>query len=210
MQWRCTIGHDGVEQAHRVAALAVANRFDVGVLVRVPRRGDGHPLGVVGFGLVHPHAEQRLGVGARQIAQACRDLRQRRVAQPMQQLLGVVRPRGEHDALGGEGAVGRAGRPSAGTDGVDGVSAVDTVRTGRWSTRTPDRTFTAERVVFAAGTYNTQKLLHRLRDTTLPKISARLGYLTRTNSEALLGVRMDKPKADYTQGVAITSSWYPD
>src|SRR5664279_2688976 len=93
---------------------------------------------------------------------------------------------------------------------ADGGYAVDTVRTGRWSTRTPDRTFTAERVVFAAGTYNTQKLLHRLRDTTLPKISARLGFLTRTNSEALLGVRIDKPKADYTHGVAITSSWFPD
>jgi cholesterol oxidase len=65
-------------------------------------------------------------------------------------------------------------------------------------------------VVFSAGTYNTQKLLHELRDTTLPKISARLGYLTRTNSEALLGVRLTKPQHDYTKGVAITSSWHPD
>ena len=93
---------------------------------------------------------------------------------------------------------------------VAGGYAVDTVRTGKLSRRRPDRTFTAEQVVFAAGTYNTQKLLHTLRATTLPKISPRLGYLTRTNSEALLGVRMDEPKADYTQGVAITSSWHPD
>jgi cholesterol oxidase len=93
---------------------------------------------------------------------------------------------------------------------ADGTYAVDTVRTGRWSTRSPDRTFTAEHVVFSAGTYNTQKLLHALRDTTLPKISRRLGYLTRTNSESLLGVRIDKPKEDYTKGVAITSSWHPD
>jgi cholesterol oxidase len=91
-----------------------------------------------------------------------------------------------------------------------GGYAVDTVRTGRWSTRRPDRTFTAEHVVFSAGTYNTQKLLHTLRDTTLPKISRRLGYLTRTNSESLLGVRIDKPTEDYTKGVAITSSWHPD
>jgi cholesterol oxidase len=91
-----------------------------------------------------------------------------------------------------------------------GGYAVDTVRTGRWSSRRPDRTFTAEQVVFAAGTYNTQKLLHRLRQTTLPRISARLGYKTRTNSEALLGVRIDKPQEDYTEGVAITSSWHPD
>jgi cholesterol oxidase len=84
-----------------------------------------------------------------------------------------------------------------------------THRTGRWSRR-PDRSFTADQVVFAAGTYNTQKLLHELRETTLPDISARLGYLTRTNSEALLGVRLSKPAHDYTQGVAITSSWHPD
>jgi cholesterol oxidase len=94
---------------------------------------------------------------------------------------------------------------------VDGGGyAVETVRTGRWLGRRPDRVFTADQVVFAAGTYNTQKLLHTLRDTTLPAISPRLGYLTRTNSEALLGVRMAKPKHDYTEGVAITSSWYPD
>ncbi|HEY2298085.1 MAG TPA: GMC family oxidoreductase [Jatrophihabitans sp.] len=93
---------------------------------------------------------------------------------------------------------------------IDGGYAVDTVRTGKLVTRRPDRTFTAEHVVFSAGTYNTQKLLHRLRATTLPKISARLGYLTRTNSESLLGVRIDKPTEDYTKGVAITSSWHPD
>src|SRR5206468_3065933 len=90
-----------------------------------------------------------------------------------------------------------------------GGYAIDTQRTGRWLGRRGP-TFTAEQVVFAAGTYNTQKLLHRLRATTLPAISRRLGYLTRTNSEALLGVRMAEPKHDYTTGVAITSSWHPD
>jgi cholesterol oxidase len=53
-------------------------------------------------------------------------------------------------------------------------------------------------------------LLHKLKQSSLPNISDRLGYLTRTNSEALLGVRMSKPQRDYTQGVAITSSWHPD
>ncbi len=91
-----------------------------------------------------------------------------------------------------------------------GGYAVDTVRTGKLFSRRTDRTFTADQVVFAAGTYNTQKLLHSLRASTLPKISSRLGYLTRTNSESLLGVRIDKPQADYTKGVAITSSWHPD
>jgi cholesterol oxidase len=86
---------------------------------------------------------------------------------------------------------------------------VSTVRTGTWSRR-KGRTFTADKVVFAAGTYNTQKLLHQMRATTMPDISPRLGYLTRTNSEAILGVLVDKPKQDYTRGVAITSSWHPD
>jgi cholesterol oxidase len=91
-----------------------------------------------------------------------------------------------------------------------GGYAVETVRTGSWFTKRSKRTFTAEQVVFSAGTYNTQKLLHKLRDTTLPDISPRLGYLTRTNSESLLGVRVAKPQHDYTEGVAITSSWHPD
>jgi cholesterol oxidase len=90
-----------------------------------------------------------------------------------------------------------------------GGYGVDTVSTGKWFRRSP-RTFTADQVVFAAGTYNTQKLLHEMRATNMPDISQRLGYLTRTNSEAILGVRTQKPKYDYTSGVAITSSWHPD
>jgi cholesterol oxidase len=90
-----------------------------------------------------------------------------------------------------------------------GGYAIDTERTGKWLRRR-GRTFTADQVVFSAGTYNTQKLLHHLQATTLPDISPRLGYLTRTNSEAILGVRTAKPKYDYTSGVAITSSWHPD
>ncbi|MFD3944209.1 GMC oxidoreductase [Streptomyces sp. NPDC058579] len=82
------------------------------------------------------------------------------------------------------------------------------------------RTFTARRVVVAAGTYGTQTLLHRMKDTgLLPRISARLGELTRTNSEALVGSQTTDrryrrkhgaEKADFTRGVAITSSIHPD
>ncbi|MEU8616788.1 GMC family oxidoreductase [Streptomyces sp. NPDC048623] len=82
------------------------------------------------------------------------------------------------------------------------------------------RTFTARRVVVAAGTYGTQTLLHRMKDTgLLPRISGRLGELTRTNSEALVGSqttdrryreRHGAERADFTKGVAITSSIHPD
>ncbi|HEX4728903.1 MAG TPA: GMC family oxidoreductase [Jatrophihabitans sp.] len=86
---------------------------------------------------------------------------------------------------------------------------VSTVRTGSWR-RHGGRQFTARQVVFSAGTYNTQKLLHELRASTLPGISARLGELTRTNSESLLGAVSRDARSDYSRGVAITSSWHPD
>ena len=77
--------------------------------------------------------------------------------------------------------------------------------------RAATTTITAEQVVFAAGTLGTQRLLHRMRDAgTLPNISARLGELTRTNSEAILGAMSKRKDADFTQGVAITSSFFPD
>ncbi len=88
---------------------------------------------------------------------------------------------------------------------------------GRSEGAAPDasggRTFTADQVVFSAGTWGTQNLLHRLRaDGTLAGISPRLGMLTRTNSESLVGVVTDEPPGppDFTHGVAITSSFFPD
>ncbi|MEV0112192.1 GMC family oxidoreductase [Streptomyces sp. NPDC050844] len=82
------------------------------------------------------------------------------------------------------------------------------------------RTFTARKVVVAAGTYGTQTLLHRMKDNgLLPHISPRLGALTRTNSEALVGAQTTDrryrkahggAKPDFTKGVAITSSIHPN
>ncbi|UIX31375.1 GMC family oxidoreductase N-terminal domain-containing protein [Streptomyces sp. GQFP] len=82
------------------------------------------------------------------------------------------------------------------------------------------RTYTARRVVLAAGTYGTQTLLHRMKaGGQLPYLSERLGELTRTNSEALVGAQTDnrryrkvtgETKVDFTRGVAITSSIHPD
>ena len=91
-----------------------------------------------------------------------------------------------------------------------GGYTVTTVRTGTWG-RKHRRTFTADQVVFAASALGTQRLLHRLRDQgSLPGLSRRLGYLSRTNSEAVLAVRSRDRDADYTDGVAITSSIHPD
>lgn len=71
--------------------------------------------------------------------------------------------------------------------------------------------FTADHVIMAAGTYNTQKLLHRMKDTgKLPRISSALGKLSRTNSESILGAVAKTSSHDFTEGVAITSSFFPD
>ncbi|MEE6178853.1 GMC family oxidoreductase [Mycobacterium sp. 050134] len=73
------------------------------------------------------------------------------------------------------------------------------------------RTFTAEQAVFSAAALGTQRLLHRLRDRgSLPRVSPRLGELSRTNSEAILAVRARSDDVDYSEGVAITSSIHPD
>ena len=73
------------------------------------------------------------------------------------------------------------------------------------------RTFTARQVVFAASALGTQKLLHRMRDRgLLPRLSDRLGYLTRTNSESILGAIAPDTSVDYSEGIAITSSFHPD
>lgn len=87
---------------------------------------------------------------------------------------------------------------------------VDVASTGPG--RRNKRTLTADQVVFAAGTYGTQRLLHRMKATgTLPRLSERLGFLTRTNSEAILGVeRFTSAGDDHSRGVAITSSFHPD
>lgn len=91
-----------------------------------------------------------------------------------------------------------------------GGYTVSTVRTGSISPRWR-RSFTAEHVIVAAGTYNTQRLLHRMKDEgRLSRLSRTLGRLSRTNSESILGAVARSADTDYTQGVAITSSFFPD
>lgn len=93
----------------------------------------------------------------------------------------------------------------------DGLWEVTTVRTGS-KLRRRRKTFTATHLILAAGTYNTQKLLFKMRDAgKLGKVSSRLGVLTRTNSESIVGAQTltVSPDLDLTHGVAITSSVHP-
>ena len=87
---------------------------------------------------------------------------------------------------------------------------VVTRRTGGLRPRA-GRTFTADHVVVAAGTYGTGRLLSRMKaDGVLPRLSDRLGTTVRTNSEAVLAATARGRTVDYSQGVAITSSFHPD
>jgi cholesterol oxidase len=117
--------------------------------------------------------------------------------------------------------LGLAERAGADVIPMTTVTGLAQQGSGRWHVSTEHtgarlrrarRTFTADQVVLAAGTWGTQRLLHGMRDTgALPELSPRLGELTRTNSESILGatrMRAD-PSRDLTQGVAITSSFYP-
>jgi cholesterol oxidase len=93
----------------------------------------------------------------------------------------------------------------------DGLWEVRTARTGLSPLRRR-RTLTATYLILAAGTFGTQKLLFKMRDAgKLPKLSDKLGVLTRTNSESIVGAgRFEVSKdLDLTHGVAITSSIHP-
>jgi cholesterol oxidase len=101
-------------------------------------------------------------------------------------------------------------RPIGAADGSQGYE-VESVRSGALvrKQRIVQRT---RGVVVAAGPLGTNKLLQRCRlGGSLPRISARLGELVRTNSESILTVTVpeDYPD-DLIERVAISSSIYPD
>jgi cholesterol oxidase len=81
----------------------------------------------------------------------------------------------------------------------------------RRATAATTRTLTAEQVVLAAAAIGTQKLLHTMKaEGHLPRLSDRLGHLSRTNSESILGAIAPDTSVDYSRGIAITSSFHPD
>ena len=86
--------------------------------------------------------------------------------------------------------------------------------TYRDSTKLFKRTQTvqAKNVIFSAGVMGTMKLLLTLRDVkkSLPKLSAKLGTMARTNSEGLLGSVARKSDINYSEGVAISSIYNHD
>ena len=74
------------------------------------------------------------------------------------------------------------------------------------------QTVQARNVIVAAGVLGTVNLLLQCRDEakTLPLLSQRLGWMVRSNSEALMGVTAREGEVDYSKGVAITSHFWLD
>lgn len=97
----------------------------------------------------------------------------------------------------------------------DGSFGYEVVSRSSTSLFSPQReVITAKNVIFSAGVLGTVDLLLRCKFSTksLKKISDRLGFDVRTNSEALVGVASSTPqnKPSYSPGVAITSVFHPD
>ena len=98
-------------------------------------------------------------------------------------------------------------RPLGAADGADGY-AVD------WQPSATRKgaggTVRCRGVVFAGGVLGTVELMLQLKQTSLPRLSERLGYGVRTNSEALIPVTVPDGKSVFSDGVAIGSILHTD
>jgi cholesterol oxidase len=74
------------------------------------------------------------------------------------------------------------------------------------------RTLRARGVIVAAGALGSNRLLQRCKlSGSLPRLSDRLGYTVRTNSEAIISVSAPEGSGyDFSDSIAITSSIYTD
>ncbi|MBK8922668.1 MAG: GMC family oxidoreductase [Saprospirales bacterium] len=72
------------------------------------------------------------------------------------------------------------------------------------------KTLRARGVVFAGGVLGTVALLLKLKKTSLPRLSDRVGHDIRTNNESLIMVTQLDGQADLSQGVAIGSILHTD
>jgi cholesterol oxidase len=75
----------------------------------------------------------------------------------------------------------------------------------------PKQTIRARNIVLSAGVMGTVGLLLRMQqEDKMIRLSPKLGDTVRTNSETVLPVTVSDKNADYSKGIAITSSVHPD
>lgn len=70
--------------------------------------------------------------------------------------------------------------------------------------------YTSRGIIFAGGVLGTVKLLLAIRKSSLPRLSDKLGYGIRTNSESLTGVTTFDRDTVFSEGVAIGSIYHLD
>jgi cholesterol oxidase len=101
-------------------------------------------------------------------------------------------------------------RPLGDGTGADGY-AVTHMRSGGM-VRRETQTLRARGVIVAAGALGTNRLLQRCRlNGSLVRLSERLGYTVRTNSEAIISICAPEGSGyDFSDSVAITSSIHTD
>ncbi len=92
----------------------------------------------------------------------------------------------------------------------EGGYQIDTVHSTAFFSR-GRQTFRTHNLVLSAGVLGTLPLLLKCKEEgKLPMLSPMLGSRVRTNSETLMGVTAKNDAVDYSEGIAITSSIYPD
>ncbi|MBK8944827.1 MAG: GMC family oxidoreductase [Ignavibacteriae bacterium] len=65
-------------------------------------------------------------------------------------------------------------------------------------------------VIFSGGVLGTVPLLLKLKKSSLPNLSTKVGQNIRTNSESLLGVTSTNTEKDFSKGIAIGSIYHTD
>jgi cholesterol oxidase len=71
-------------------------------------------------------------------------------------------------------------------------------------------TYTCRGVVYAGGVLGTVPLLLKLKQSSLPNISAKIGSEVRTNSESLIGITTFEKETVFSDGVSIGSILHTD
>jgi cholesterol oxidase len=94
-------------------------------------------------------------------------------------------------------------------DGGEGYEINTISTTGFFGS--PKTTLRARNVVISAGVLGTLGLLLKMQqEKIMTRLSPMLGSTVRTNSESIVGVTSLQKGVDFSKGIAITSSIYPD
>lgn len=98
-------------------------------------------------------------------------------------------------------------RPLGKSDGSEGYTVHFQPSTRFFKTQ---KTLRAKGVVFAGGVLGTVKLLLKLKQTTLPNLSDKVGHDVRTNNESLIAVTSLENDRDFSKGIAIGAILHTD